>query len=207
MKVAHPIADKIVAVIKKRDGVPVAIADLLGIALRPAINQALSRLTREGTIQRVGRGLYAWPRFSKLLNKNVQPSVHALVQAWARRNGVRVIPFDACAANLLGLSTQVPAKYVYYTNGRTQRVRLGGSDVRFLNRGPKTMEVKGQLTPLIFQALRYFGKDRMTPDVITRLRILIRPRDRADIKQNLKYATVWMKPILQSVRQEKAANE
>lgn len=151
---------------------------------------------------RVGRGLYAWPRFSTLLKQNVPPSVDALAHAWARQNGLRIIPFGAYAANLLGLSTQVPAKYVYYTNGRTQRVKLGGVDVRFLNRGPKTMDVKGPLVAHIFQALRYLGKDRVAPVDIARLRRLIRPRDRADLKRNLKKAAAWMKPVLQSVLQE-----
>ena len=155
---------------------------------------------------RVGRGLYAWPRFSTLLKRNVPPSVDALAHAWARRNGLRIVPFGAFAANLLGLSTQVPAHYVYYTNGRTQRVRLGGAEVRFLNRGPKTMEVKGQLAAHIFQALRYLGKDRVTPDVIARLRRVIRPQDRADIKRNLKHATAWMTPALKSVLQQDAGH-
>lgn len=180
------------------------MADLADLALRPTISQALARLTRAGTVQRVGRGLYAWPRISTLTKRVMSPSVDALAQAWARRNGVRIIPFGAHAANLLGLSTQVPAKYVYYTNGRTQDVRLGGSQVRFLNRGPKTMDVRGQLAACIFQALRYMGKDQVTPGTVLRLRRLLRPRDSADILRNLKYATAWMKPVLQSVIQEQA---
>lgn len=202
MNVAYPIADKIVAIIKKRNGVPVAIADLLGMALRPAINQALARLTRQKTIMRVGRGLYAWPRFSTLMKHNVAPSVDSLAHAWARKNRLRIIPFGAYAANLLGLSTQVPAKYVYYTNGRTQRVRLGGSDVQFLNRGPNTMDVNGQRVPHIVQALRYLGKDRITPNVIIRLRQIVRAEDRADIKRSLKQVAGWMQPVLQRLIKE-----
>ena len=204
MNVLYPVADKIVAVIKKRDGSPVAIAELTGIASRPAINQALSRLTRKKTIMRVGRGLYAWPRFSALMNDTVPPSVNALAHAWARKNGLRIIPFGAYAANLLGLSTQVPAKYVYYTNGSTQRVRLGGMEVQFLNRGPKTMEVNGQLVAHIIQAMRYMGKSKMTPDVISQLRRVVRADNRAEIKRGLKQAAGWMQPVLQSLIQEKA---
>ena len=199
MNVSNPISNKVVARIRARDGAPVPIADLLDLGGRAAINQALSRLTRVGTIQRVGRGLYAWPRFSQLLNDTVPPSRDALVKAWARRNGLRIIPFGAHAANLLGLSTQVPAKHVYYTNGRTQTVELGSVKVKFLNRGPKTMEVKGELAAHIFQALRYLGKDGVTPRVVTRLRHLVRPRDRVDIRKSLKQASGWMKPVLEAV--------
>ena len=166
-----------------------------------AIKQALSRLARDGTIQRVGRGLYAWPRFSPLFKEIIPPSVDALAKAWARSNALRIVPFGAYAANLLGLSTQVPAKYVYYTNGRTQRVRLGGAYVQFLNRGPKTMDVKGEMAAHVFQALRHLGKDGVTPDVVVRLRRIIRSRDRIDILRSLKLAPVWMKPVLQEICQ------
>ena len=204
MNVSHPVADKIVARIRRSAGEPVAVADLLDLAPRPTVNQSLARLTRQGTIRRVGRGLYAWPRFSALLQDTVPPSVDALAHAWARRNGLRIVPFGAYAANLLRLSTQVPAKYVYYTNGRTQRVRLGGAVVRFLNRGPKTMEVKGQLAAHIVQALRYLGKNRVTPGVIARLRGFARAADRADIGRAAKGAVGWMRPVLRSVIGEDA---
>jgi hypothetical protein len=202
MNVSHPVADKIVARIRRRNGTPVAIADLQDLAARPAINQALTRLTRQGRIQRVGRGLYAWPRFSALLNDTVSPDVDALAHAWARRNGLRIVPFGAHAANLLGLSTQVPAKYAYYTNGRTQQVRLGRAVVKFLNRGPKTMEVNGPLAAHIVQALRHLGKGRVAPRDVARLRRLIRDRDRDDLRRALKSATGWMRPILQDIIKE-----
>jgi len=182
----------------------VSVSDLLDLGSRPAIKQALSRLARHGTIQRVGRGLYAWPRFSPLFQETVPPSVDALAKAWARSNQLRIVPFGAYAANLLGLSTQVPAKYVYYTNGRTQRVRLGGTDVQFLNRGPKTMDIKGEMAAHIFQALRHLGKDGVTPDVVVRLRRIIRPRVQLDIRRSLKLAPAWMKPVLQAICQEEA---
>jgi hypothetical protein len=199
MNVLYPVGDKIVAMIRRRNGDPVAIAEVLDLGSRPAVNQALARLARRGTILRVGLGLYAWPRFSVLLNDTVSPSVDALAHAWARRNGLRIVPCGAHAANLLGLSTQVPSKYTYYTNGCSQRVCLGGIEVSFLNRGPRIMEIKGQLAAHIIQALRHLGKDKVTAEDIARLRRLVRPKDRADLKRAMKSAVEWMRPTLQAV--------
>jgi hypothetical protein len=196
MKVVHPVADKIVARIKALGGNPVAVSDLLDLGLRPTVKQSLSRLARAGTIQRVGHGLYAWPRYSQLLQENVPPPVDQLARAWARRHALRIIPFGAHAANLLGLSTQVPAKYVYYTNGRSRQAILGGVKVKFLNRGPRTMNVEGELPAMMFQALKYIGVNGVTPEVMGRLRRLLRARDRADIRSSLGLAPVWMRPIL-----------
>ncbi len=205
MNVIHPIADKIVARVKARNGKSISIADFMDFGPRAAVDQALSRLVRQGTICRVGRGLYAWPQYSALLNQPVSPSPADLAQAWARQHGLRIIPFGAYAANLLGISTQVPAKIIYYTNGRTQTVKLGSHSVKFLNRGPKTMDVTGQVAPHVFQALRYMGANGMTPSVIARLRRLLKPKDKADLKRNLCRATGWMKPVLESIAKEEAS--
>lgn len=204
MRVIHPIADKLVAQVKACAGKSVSIADFLDFGPRAAVDQALSRLVRQGTIRRVGRGLYAWPQYSTLLNQPVAPSPNDLARAWARQHGLRIIPSGAYAANLLGISTQVPAKIIYYTNGRTQTVKLGSHSVKFLNRGPKTMDVTGQVAPHVFQALRYMGANGMTPSVIARLRRLLKPKDKADLKRNLRRATGWMKPIIESIAQEDA---
>ncbi len=124
------------------------------------------------------RGIYELPWVGKLLNEPMVQSPDDLVQAWARKNGLRVVPSGAHAANSLGLSTQVPAKIVYYTNGRTRGLKLGPYSVKLLNRGPKTMDVGGRMAPLVFQALRHLGRGGVTPEVIDRLRLAVSPRTR-----------------------------
>jgi hypothetical protein len=105
----------------------------------------------------------------------------------------------AYAANLLGLSTQVPAKIVYYTNGRTKTLTLGPYSIRLLNRGPKTMDVPGRVSALVLQALRYLGKDGVTPEMIARLRTMLHKQDKAELAQALFQAPAWMKPVLQQI--------
>lgn len=200
MKVAHPIADKVVARLRSAAaGTVVSAKDLLDLGPRAAVDQALSRLVRQGRIQRVQRGLYAWPRTGTLLKRPVVPAPDELAQAWAKKNGLRLVPSGAYAANLLGLTTQVPAKIIYYTNGRTRTLTLGPYSIRLLNRGPKTMDVPGRVSALVLQALRHVGKDGVTPEKIARLRRVLQNRDRAELAQALTQAPAWMKPILQQI--------
>ena len=123
MNVAHPIADKVLARLRSVQGKAVPAGDFLDLGGRAAIDQALSRLTRQGAIRRVRRGLYELPRIGKLLNEPIVQSPDELVRAWAeeRPAGLAV---RAHAANLLGLSTQVPAKLVYYTNASVSIVHM-----------------------------------------------------------------------------------
>jgi len=196
--VTHPIAEKIAARIRARP-VVVPVTDLLELGSRSAVDQALSRVVHAGTVLRVRRGLYQWPRVGKLLNRPIPPSVDELVRAWARQNRLRVIPSGAYAANLLRLSTQVPVKLVYYTNGRTRTVALGPYTVRLLNRGPRTMDVRGRLAPLVVQALRHLGRANVTPAVARRLRSLLAPGDKAELRRSLPRVAAWMRPVLEQV--------
>ena len=191
MNVTHPIAEKILARLRTRQGTAVPAEDFLDLGERSAVDQALSRLVRQGVIRRVRRGLYELPRIGKLLNEPIVQSPDELVRAWARKNGLRVVPSGAHAANLLGLSTQVPAKIVYYTNGRTRTLRLGPYSIKLLNRGPKTMEVDGRMPPLVFQALRHLGRSGVTPE--------------AELKDNLRYAVAWMIPMIEQIASAETA--
>jgi len=166
MNTKHSIADKILARLRTKRG-PVPTRDLLDLGSRAAVDQALSRLVRKGAIRRIQRGLYDLPRMSTLLNQPLTPSPDELVRAWAKNNGLKVVPSGARAANALGLSTQVPAKIIYYTNGRTQTLKLGPYTVQLLNRGPKTMDVSGRTASLVLQALRHIGRDGVRPRLFT----------------------------------------
>ena len=139
------------------------------------------------------------PRVGKLLNLPAVQSPDELVRAWARKNKLRVIPSGAYAANLLGLATQVPAKITYYTDGRTRTLGLGPYTVRLLNRGPKTMGVQGRTASLVFQALRYLGREAVTPQIVDRLRSLLSSRDKAELRRNLDRAVAWMRPVIEQI--------
>jgi hypothetical protein len=134
-----------------------------------------------------------------LLKRPAVPSPDELAQAWAKKNGLRLVPSGAYAANLLGLTTQVPARITYYTNGRTKTLTLGPYSIRLLNRGPKTMDVEGRVGALVLQALRYIGKGGVTPEKIARLRVALHKRDRAELALALSHAPAWMKPALHQI--------
>lgn len=101
--------------------------DFLDLGSRDAADQSLSRLVRSGEIERLGRGLYHYPRVNERLGIPIGPDPDEIAEALGRQTGSRVLPSGAVAANRLGLSTQVPAKPVYLTDGRTRQVRIGVS--------------------------------------------------------------------------------
>lgn len=92
---------------------------------RGSIDMALGSLAREGTIRRIRRGLYDMPKLNPALGGKLSPDIDEAAQAIARRQRWKIVPEGAWAANLLGLSTQVPAKIIYLTDGPSKEVEIG----------------------------------------------------------------------------------
>ncbi|MBB5754668.1 DUF6088 family protein [Prosthecomicrobium pneumaticum] len=105
------------------EGTPVAAKGLLHLGNRAAVDQALSRLTERGRLIRAGRGVYLRPIKSRFGTR--APSVEQAVEALASQRGEVIVPNGAAAANALGLTTQVPARSVYLTSGRSRTMSLG----------------------------------------------------------------------------------
>lgn len=101
--------------------------EFLHLGGRAAVDQALSRLTKEGKLLRVARGTYVTPVSSRFGTR--APAPEKVVQALAAQSGEVVTPHGASAANALGLTQQVPIREVYLTSGRTRKLKLGRSEV------------------------------------------------------------------------------
>ena len=144
--------------------------DFLDLGSRDAVDQSLSRLVKSGEIQRLGRGLYHYPRVNKRLGIPIDPDLDEIAEALGRQTGTRVLPSGAAAANRLGLSTQVPAKPVYLTDGRTRQVRIGGMVFQIRHAAPKELSVASRTSAMVFQALRHLGREAVDEQAIARLR-------------------------------------
>lgn len=175
--------------------------DFLDVASRDATDQALSRLVRQGVLQRLGRGLYYAPRRNDALGVEVPPDLDDVADALGRQTGSRVAPSGAVAANRLGLSTQVPAKLVYLSDGRSRTVRVGRYTLQIKHAPPKDLPVGHRRTTMVIQALRFLGKDAIDDQVITTIRSALTPEDRRQLLEDAKYATDWVSEAAKRIAQ------
>jgi Family of unknown function (DUF6088) len=176
--------------------------DFTGLTRRSAIDLALHRLLRKGAIRRVTRGIYDYPRFSALLNQELSPDTDLTAQALARKFGWRIQPSGPTAQNLLGLSTQVPARIIYLSDGPDRSYRFGNSALVFEHTALKEAGFKRPESGLIVQALKSSGQDRITPDVITKIRRWLDPKLREKILADTRTATGWVYAAIQQICRE-----
>jgi hypothetical protein len=111
------------------EGITLSAKALLHLGERAAVDQALCRLTREGKLLRVGRGIYAAPITTRFGTR--APAPEKVVETIAQTRGETIVPSGATEANALGLTTQVPVKLVYLTSGRSRSLRFGAQTVTF----------------------------------------------------------------------------
>lgn len=174
-------------------------SDFLHLGSPHAVGMALGRMTKAGKIRRIGRGLYDLPRTHPVLGV-LEPSADAVTEAVARRDGISIEPTDATAANLLGLSEQVPSQVVYATNGPTRKIRLtSGNAIHLHHRSPRKTARARRSSALVFAALRSIGKENLDEARVRHLQKALPARERRELLEDLRLAPAWMHPCLRYI--------
>jgi len=166
------------------------------------IHQALSTLERGGKIRRVCRGVYDYPRQSTLLGQTLSPDIDQVAQALARKFNWRILPSGDAALNLLALSTQVPARWVYLSDGPNRQYTIGTRTLAFRKSALKDTGFQYRESGLVVQALKALGKDRVEPATVSALRHRFDTRQCARILKDTRAVTGW---VYQTIKQICAA--
>lgn len=176
--------------------------DFTDLGSRASVDKALSSLVAQGKIRRLNRGLFDYPDYDDRLGGELAPNIHQVAKAIAKKNGVNIQASGALAANLLGLSTQVPAKSIYLTNGKSRSVKVGNSTIQFVRTPPKKMQKGDELSILIANALRWLGKSAVNDRVINALKRIMDDRHRKRLLKDLRYAEDWIYATAKKVAAE-----
>lgn len=174
-------------------------SDFVDIAGRASIDQSLSRLVKAGRLRRLSRGLYDLPKIHPKLGA-LAPSPDVVAQALARETGSVVQIAGARAANVLGLSTQVPAKNTYLTDGPARRVILGKRVIDLRHASPKHLVAPGSAAGTVVQALRHLGAPRAT-EVVDVASQQLSIGDKRLLGKTLGQAPAWMRSTLLKIAQ------
>ena len=172
--------------------------DFLDLGTRAAVDQALSRLVKEGSLRRIGRGLFDSPPVSPKLGV-LSPDTDQVARAIARKRGGRIQKSGAFAANALGLSTQVPGNHVYLTDSSSAKVRVGKQTLTFMQVSPKRMTARDSVACSVLQALDFLGKDGVTDAVVKRLRSKLSAADKKRLLKESRYAAGWVADAVKKV--------
>jgi hypothetical protein len=170
----------------------------LDIGSAEAIRIALFRLKKKGTIRQLAPGLYDYTRFHPKMG-TLSPDPLKIADALSTKASTRLQPTGALAANILGLSEQVPAKIVFLTDGKTKHIIIGQQDILFKKTSPRNLASAGKKSGLVIQALRHIGMKNITPSQIELLQKTLSKADKNQLSKDRLDAPLWMQRFLKAI--------
>lgn len=175
-------------------------SDLMKKFDRQQIDSTLSDLVKAKKIRRVSRGLYDYPKYSELLQKELSPDIEQVAQAYARKFNWRIEVSGDSALNILNLSTQIQAKYIYLSDGPNKSYKLFNDVViEFKKSVLKDFGFKYKESSLTVQALKSLGKEHITDEIINIIKEQIEPKMYEKILKDTQSTTVWVYEIIKII--------
>ena len=182
------------------------ISDFCDLMDYGTAKKSLSRLESNNKIQKIMRGVYYNPRYSQLIQEYEKPSVDEVAKAIARNFKWTIAPSGNTALNQLGLSTQVPAKWIYFSDGPYKTYKIGIQELEFKHRTNKEISGMSEKTILVIQALKELGEEQITESVIQKLKRQLTDEEKLKLLNETKQTTVWIFNIIKKIAQEGEAN-
>lgn len=174
------------------------ISDFTELGTYEAVRKSLQRLTTEDKIKRIAKGIYFLPKNHERLGI-LFPHAEEIAKAIAKRDKARIISTGSTALNVLGLSTQIPLKAIFLTDGSARQIEIGNQTIQFKKTNPKNLSIEHRLTNLIIQALRAIGEKNVTQEQMDKIQKIINESgEQGLIYQHLKNAPVWIQKTLKT---------
>jgi len=190
------VENRIAEVLKTyQKGSVLFVNDFLDYGNPESVKKALLRLKEKQILVRLAHGIYLYPKVDKELGV-LFPSTEEIAKAIARRDKTRIVPTGVQALNKLGLSTQVPMKVVYLTDGAARTVKVGKRTITFKKASPKNLLTKGEISSLAIQALKTIGQNKADEKTIEKIQAILKKEKKENIINDAKLSPAWINKIL-----------
>ena len=176
------------AITKRKKGELIFPSDFRGKGTATAIKMALSRLSSQGKIKRLARGIYFVPKTDPVFGV-LYPAPEKVAETLAKKEKLRIKPSGAYAMHKLGLTTQVPTKLVYITDGQSRQIKMGKTVIRFKATTPKKMSLKGLLSSLVIQSLEELDMDKIDVSTAEKIRLVLKEENPGLLMKDLPLAS------------------
>jgi hypothetical protein len=166
-----------------------------------SIRKALQNLKEKGLVKSVAHGIYVRPVMNEYFGE-IMPAAEEVAKAIARRDKIKLVPTGVYALNALGLSTQIPLKLVYLTDGAARTIKVGNRTIKLKRTTPKNLLAKGKISALVIQALKQIGKDNATQEELDKIHKALEKEEQKNIKHDITLAPQWIKDIMKKALYE-----
>ena len=177
-------------------GTPFVASDFSDITTATTIRRLLKVKIDAGEVTRILPGVYYQPKVNKMLNEAVPANPDAVAEAIARSNGWIITASGETALNKLGLSTQVPATWVYTSSGPYRKYTLDGVKLVYKRTANKSLNGLSSLSRLVVQALKALGKEHVTVETIHAISARLTSVEMETLMRETIRVTEWIRQVI-----------
>lgn len=173
----------------------------VGVGSSEGVRLALMRLTNQNIIIRVAQGIYCYPKVDKWNGNNINPTFDEIANAIALRDRVRIMPTGDYVLNILGLSTQVVANAVFFTDGSSRRISVGkGKGILFKHTAEmRNFAYKSKMMQMVIFAIKEIGNGNVTDKHLEIIREHLSNVSEELFNEDIMLAPVWVRKQLKKV--------
>ena len=183
-------------ILAKRNGKIYFLNDFEKFGSKNAIRQTLFRLCNEKILIRLSAGIFLYPKVDKYIGI-IYPSIEDIAKEIAKREKARLIPTGVYALNALGLSTQIPMRVVFLTDGTPRIINIEGKkSIKFKKTIPKYLALRGKIMTLVIFAMKEIGKEQITEEHLSKIKKILEQERTANIEHDIKLAPEWVATII-----------
>lgn len=186
-------------ILDAKAGTVFASSDFADIADMPTIRKSLQRLTQNGILRRILKGIFEKPKYSNLLMEYVAVDPDAVAKALARSYHWTIVPCGNTALNQLGLSTQVTAVWSYVSDGPYKTYEWNSTKLEFKHRTNKEITGISYMTGLVIQALKTLGRGNVTTEIIDTLSVRLSQEDKDAMLKEATESTDWVYDAIRQI--------
>lgn len=173
------------------------ISDYTNLGAAETIRKILHEAIITGKLEKAEHGIYIKPKVSRF--GNIPVPLEKIARKIADRDKCEILPAGATAANIVGLSTQVPMNLSYITTGSTRTIKIGERKIIFHHASPKNFAAKGQVIPLLIQAMREIGENNISEPEYDVIRQFILKHQDQFFAEDLQLAPAWIQRIIKRI--------
>ena len=150
-------------------------SDFFSLSSDANVACALHHLKKRGTIRPLWRGLYDYPKYSKLLREHLAPDLRLVAAALARKYKWHIRPSGSAALNHWGLSTQIPTRLLYFSSGPNRFYAIGNRSIEFKHVPSKQSHLGDAQCELFIQAIKELGDLSLSDTYLPKIKSILTP--------------------------------
>ncbi|KEZ17533.1 DUF6088 family protein [Mycoplasma capricolum] len=176
--------------------------DFLDIASNETVRRTLNKLVNENKIKRIMNGFYYNPEYSELIHEYEMFTVNELAFSIARKYNWEIAPFGIACLNILGLSTQVPAKMIYVSNGKNKTYKIQKREIEFKKVNNKEISNMSLKTKIVIQAIKEIGKNELNQKDINKIQNQLSDTEKQNLLKEAKNTIAWIYEYIKKICKE-----